>query len=80
MCERWDEMDRASDAPYFGWLCNQVAAYQDSIHLKLSVQTRPPGLTPLFFLEPTDHPLAIDQLNGISIARWHELVHQILHR
>lgn len=80
MCERWDEADRASDAPYFGWLCSQVAVYQDSIHLRLSVQTRPPGLTPLFSLEPTDHPLAMNQRNGISIARWHELVHQILHQ
>jgi hypothetical protein len=79
MCERWDAPDRASDPPYFGWLCSQIVVYPSTIHLKLSVQSRPPGLTPLFTLEPTEHPLAIDQDQGISIKRWHELAHQLLH-
>jgi hypothetical protein len=79
MCDRWEAADRAFDPPYFGWLCSPVAPYPDSIHLKLSVQSRPPGLTPLFFIEPSDHPLSIDQRDGISIERWHEMAHQILH-
>ncbi len=79
MCDRWDASDRDSDPPYFGWLCSPIRVYPSTIHLKLSVQTRPPGLTPLFTVEPTDHQLSIDQRNGISVGRWHELAHQLLH-
>jgi hypothetical protein len=79
MCEHWEANDRASEPPYFGWLCSPVAAYPSSIHLKLSVQSRAPGFTPLFIIEQTDHPLAIDQHNGITIAKWHELTYQLLH-
>jgi hypothetical protein len=79
MCERWESPERASDPSYFGWLCSRIPAYPDTIHLKLSVQSRAPGLTPLFTVELTDHPLAIDQHKGISFARWHELAHELLH-
>ena len=79
MCERWDAAERGSDQPYFGWLSSPVGGYSNTIHLKLSVQSRLPGLTPLFTVEPTDHPLAVDQRNGISIERWQNIAHQILH-
>lgn len=79
MCDRWDEADRGSDPPYFGWLCSPISVYPSTIHLKLSVQSRPPGRTPLFTVEPTEHPLAMDQQQGISIARWHDIAHQLLH-
>jgi len=79
MCERWEEPDRGTDPPYFGWLCSPIWVYPSTIHLKLSVQSRPPGLTPLFTVESTDHPLSLDQRNGISVERWHQLAHQLLH-
>lgn len=79
MCERWEAVDRDSDPPYFGWLCSPISVYPSTLHLKLSVQSRPPGFTPLFTVEPTDHPLFLDQRNGISIERWHQLAHQLLH-
>ncbi|HEY2148850.1 MAG TPA: DUF2199 domain-containing protein [Pirellulales bacterium] len=78
MCELWESPDRASDPPYFGWLCSAIPIYPSTIHLKLSVRPRPPGQTPLFIVEPTEHPLAIDQHNGITIERWNELAHQLL--
>ena len=80
MCERWNAPERASDAPYFGWLCSHLNSYPDTLELKLSVQSRAPGLTPLFTVEPSDHPLAVDQHNGISIERWHQIAHQLLHQ
>ena len=78
VCERWESPDRSSDPPYFGWLCSPILVYPSTIHLKLSVQSRAPGLTPLFTVEPTDHPLAVDQHNGISIERSHEFAHRLL--
>jgi hypothetical protein len=79
MCERWEATDRAFDPPYFGWLSSSVHVFPNSLHLKLSVQSRRPGLTPLFIVEPSDHPLSIAQHQGISIERWHELAHELLH-
>ena len=79
MVNRWDEPDRGSDPPYFGWLYSPIYPYPDTLLLKLSVQSRPPGLTPVFTVEPTAHPLAVDQHEGISEDRWLQLVHQLLH-
>ena len=79
MCDRWESPDRFSDPPYFGWLCSPVAVYPSTLHLPLSVQSRPPGWVPLFSLGDADHPLAADQRNGITIARWQEMAHQLLH-
>jgi endogenous inhibitor of DNA gyrase (YacG/DUF329 family) len=72
------------DAPwralvYFGWLCSPIPAYPSTSHLKLSVQSPAPGRTPLFTVEATEHPLAIDQCRGISIERWNDLAHRLLH-
>jgi hypothetical protein len=80
MCERWEDEDRDTDPSYFGWLSSPIWIYPSTINLKLSVQSRKPGLTPLFTVEPTDHPLALDQHHGISISRWHELAHKLLHQ
>ncbi|GAA5069715.1 DUF2199 domain-containing protein [Lysobacter panacisoli] len=79
MSERWRCADRADDPPYFGWLSTDIAVYPDTINLKLSVQSRAPGLVPLFTVAPSDHPLSLEQRQGISEARWHEIVHSILH-
>ena len=73
MSERWDEADRHEDAAYFGWLSSPISPYPDVLNLPLSVQTREPGLVPLFTVTQSDHPLAIDQRNGITVRRWHEM-------
>ncbi len=43
------------------------------------VQTRPLGLRPLVELEPTDHPLAVEQREGITVARVQSIAEQLLH-
>lgn len=78
MDERWEAENRDQNPPYFGWLSSPIWVYPPTFHLKLSVQSRPPGYTPLFTLEQTQHPLAVDQHQGISIARWHELIHLLM--
>jgi hypothetical protein len=79
MSDRWEAPDRANDQPYFGWLSSPIPAYPDTINLKLSVQPRGSGLVPLLTVERSNHPLAFDQQHGISVRRWHELVHSLLH-
>ncbi len=43
------------------------------------VQTQPVGMRPLVELETTDHPLAIEQREGITMDRVLELAERILH-
>ena len=78
MTDRWNAPDRESDAPYFGWLCSPISVYPDTIRLTLSVKSRSPGLTPVFDILNDEHALAIDQHNGISIERWHQLALQLM--
>lgn len=78
MTTRWNAPDRASVAPYFGWLSSPIWIYPDTVNLPLSVQSRPPGLTPLFTIKDDQHAFAIDQRDGISIGRWHQLALQLM--
>jgi hypothetical protein len=59
--------------PYFGWLCSRIQMYPDTLLLKTHVHLRGVNTRPLIELEPTDHPLAVEQRNGLTTARVHEL-------
>jgi hypothetical protein len=86
----WDDPQRESIGPHFGWLCTAVPLYPDTAFLKTTVHQRAPGFRPLVELEGTGyrpltelegsaHPLAIDQQQGISAARLQEIVTLLLH-
>ncbi len=79
MSERWFAPDRMQDEPCFGWLSSAIPAYPDTVNQRLSVQSRAVGLTPIFTLEPSPHPLSLEQKHGITVARWQELAHLLLH-
>jgi hypothetical protein len=66
--DAWDEPARAKGAPYFGWLNTALKLYPDTINLKTKVHLRS-DLAPYIELEPTDHPLAREQREGITIDR-----------
>jgi hypothetical protein len=55
--ELFDSEDTAKIGPYFGWLCNRVAGYADTLSLKTRVHLQPPPNRPLIELKPTEHPL-----------------------
>jgi hypothetical protein len=74
--ERWEAPDRETDGPAFGWLSNLLPTYEPTTWaLKARVHQRPVGERPWVELEPTDHPLAIEQRESIDDARivavWH---------
>ncbi|MFE6856425.1 DUF2199 domain-containing protein, partial [Streptomyces sp. NPDC057674] len=65
---------------YFGWLSTELSLYSPStINLKTHVHTRPVGHRPRIELEPTDHPLAVEQRTGITLARVREIAETVLH-
>lgn len=50
-----------------------------TLYLKTHVHTRPPGRRPFVELEPTEHPLAVEQRTGISSERVREIASAVLH-
>jgi len=43
------------------------------------VHLRPPPLRPVIELEPSSHPLAVEQRDGITLPRFHEIALTYLH-
>jgi len=75
----WDEEGRPTEPPYFGWLATELPLYPTTLNLKTHVHQQPVEQRPLVELEPTDHPLAIEQREGITLARVHEIAEELLH-
>ena len=78
--ELWTAPDVESEPPMFGWLCNDIPLYPRTLELATHVHLRSGGKRPMIELEPTDHPLAIDQRQGISIARVEEIAAGLMPR
>lgn len=79
MHDLWESPEREQELPYFGWLSTELSLYPEStINLKTNVHTRAVGLRPLVELEPTDHPLAVEQREGITMARVREFASLLL--
>ena len=64
----FDSPERASLGPMFGWFSNRLPGFPDTLNLKCMVHPRDDGLRPIIELEPTNHPLAIQQHGGIRFA------------
>ena len=77
--ELWHAAGRETEPPYFGWLSTLLPCYPDTVNLKANVHTRPLGERPIVELEPTDHPLAVEQRNGITMRRVLEIAECIEH-
>ena len=68
--ELWEAPERDREPPYFGWLSTELAIYSPATtNLKTNLHTRPVGERPFVELEPTDHPLAVEQRTGIGLDR-----------
>ena len=76
----WTEPGREQEPPYFGWLCTELPVYEPTtLSLKTNVHTQPVGSRPQVELEATDHPLAVEQRTGITVARVQEIAERLLH-
>ncbi|MEJ5125528.1 DUF2199 domain-containing protein [Comamonas sp. MYb21] len=70
---------RSHIGPFFGWLNTDLMPYPDTLNLKTRVHLRDDGIRPFIELEPTEHPLAIEQRQGISVDRVAELYAMVMH-
>ncbi|MFF2438752.1 DUF2199 domain-containing protein [Streptomyces sp. NPDC058107] len=78
--EVWNTEGREAEKPYFGWLSTDLALYSEgTTNLRTNAHTRPVGKRPFIELEPTDHPLAVEQRTGITQDRVREIAMAVLH-
>ena len=77
--ELWHTSGRESEPPCFGWLQTELPYPGGTLNLKCRLHTRQVGTRPFVELEPTEHPLALEQRSGITLARVQEIAEQILH-
>lgn len=73
----WAKRDHLG--PFFAWVVDDLPLYPTTAGLKSMIHLRNDGLRPRVELEPIDHPLARDQVNGISFERAAEIVAFCLH-
>jgi hypothetical protein len=76
---RLADTDRYLDGPWFGWLMSAIPGWDSTDTLKTRVHPRPPPLLPIVELEPTNHPLARAQREGITHDRFREVVMPFIH-
>lgn len=75
----FDMAERSDVGPFFGWLSSHIWIYPETVNLKTRVHLRNHGIRPFVELEPTDHPLAIEQRDGISVERLAEIYALVTH-
>lgn len=77
--ELWETVGREKEPPYFGWISTALPCYPDTMNLKANVHERPVGERGYVELEPTDHPLAVEQREGITMERVRQIAECVLH-
>ena len=70
---------RAHIGPFFGWLDTLLRPYSDTLGLKTRVHLRDDANRPRIELEPTEHALAVEQREGISVERVAQMYAQMMH-
>ena len=79
IAHHWENPARASLAPMFGWLCNELPYETSTMSIPALVHNREPGLVPAIQLDPSvDHPLVKEQRTGIALHRLAEINHVVL--
>lgn len=70
---------RSHIGPFFGWLDADLQPYPDTRNLKAMVHLRDDGVRPFIELEPSDHPLAVEKREGISVERVAQIYAMMVH-
>jgi hypothetical protein len=74
----WEDENRTKQEPYFGWLQTMVPNYGETLSLKTIAIEQELGFIPEIKCIEENHPLTIDQENGITFEKAKEMVENIL--
>ncbi len=75
----FDEADRDQFGPYFGRLASRIDGYPETEGLSCRLYMRNNGIRPYIEIEPADHPLTIEQRDGITVERVAEIYAMYMH-
>ncbi|OGX82518.1 DUF2199 domain-containing protein [Hymenobacter coccineus] len=77
--ERWNDLDRENEPAYFGWFQTVLPGYPDTLNIKAVAYTQKVGIIPQIEVIDEAHLLAVEQRQGITWQRVHELVEAAMH-
>jgi len=78
--ELWTAPGRENEPDYFCYVCSALPTYPSSTFLlKGRLHTRPVGERPIVELEPTEHPLAREQRDGITMQHIEAIAEHSIH-
>jgi hypothetical protein len=77
--ELWEREGRESEPPYFAWIQSALPYPRTTLGLRANLVTLPLGQRPLVQLQESDHPLYLEQVRGITMARVRQIVEAALH-
>jgi hypothetical protein len=77
--ELWNVDGREREPAFPGWLNNELFLFGNTINLEVSVQTQKVGWRPHFIVVDQNHPLAVEQRQGMTMRRVEEVAEMILH-
>jgi hypothetical protein len=79
MIELWRSPQIIDEPKYFGWLSSKIPIYPDTLNLKTNVFSKDVKYRPFIEIEPSDHPLAVEQRTGITYKRVEEIATLMMH-
>jgi hypothetical protein len=79
--ELGDAEDVEDEPSFFGWLNTHLPEniYPDTLSLKTNVCLRNNNQRPFVYVQPSEHPLSVEQRDGITMARVQEIAEIIMH-
>jgi hypothetical protein len=71
--ETFDSGEQGALGPWFGWFSNRMKGYPETLNLKVQVHPRSGRQRPLIELMDADHPLVVEQREGVTLDRLLEI-------
>jgi hypothetical protein len=77
--DTWETPGRETAPPMFGWLATELPTFAEpTVNVRTLVHTQPVGVRPHIEVEPTEHPLAVEQTTGITWDGLEQRVERLL--
>ena len=78
--QMWYDPQRVNEPSYPGQVANQLTGYPDMLGLNVAVHSRKVGVRPFIKLGPAEHPLSVEQAQGIEMQRVQEIAELMVHQ
>lgn len=72
----WSTPEKTPKQPMFGYLATEFACYPGSMGLHTNIRLQPDS-RPFVTLVDSEHEMLADQVQGMTLERWAELLHKL---